>query len=344
MDELGLCAGNGGLSLGLRLAVPSARTVCLVERESVAVADLVAKMEAGTMDAAPIWTDLATFDGNPWRGSVDLVSAGFPCQPFSAAGRVKGTKDERWLWPDIERVIGECEPGYVFIENVPGLVFHGLHDVVGGLAQLGFNAVWSLFSAAEVGAPHIRDRLFLLAAHADRGGLAQEWCAGLRDGEQERRPDPDGRHRALPNAHSEPVRDVGQRVPRGRAGRVRAQGGTRAGDNGQDGAVADADGDGRDQGPEAVRPGQPVAPLGGEAMADADGQGPPEREHVGDPAGGWSPAAGGSWWATEPPVGRVVDGTADRVDRLRSLGNGVVPLVVAHAFRTLAARLALTTI
>ena len=273
MNELGLCAGNGGLSLGLRLAVPSARAICLVEREAVVVADLVAKMEAGLLDEAPIWTDLATFDGRPWRGAVDLVSAGFPCQPFSAAGRVKGTKDERWLWPEIERVVRECEPAAVFIENVPGLVLHGLHDILDSLAKLGFNARWSLFSAAEIGAPHIRDRLFLLATHADSGGLPQEWCAGLRNGEQERRSDTDGRDRSVPHA---------------------------------------------------------------------DDEGLQKREHEGCGPGRWTPAAGSSWWAAEPPVGRVVVGSADRVDRLRSLGNGVVPLVCAHAFRTLAARLALT--
>ena len=299
MNELGLCAGNGGLSLGVRRAVPSARTVCLVEREAFLVAHLVAKMEAGVLDAAPLWTDLATFDGRPWRGTVDLVTAGFPCQPFSAAGQLRGIEDERWLWPDIERVISECEPSHVFIENVPGLVLYGLHDVLGSLAELGFDAVWSLFSAAAVGAPHIRKRLFLLAAHADSGGLAQE-CAGLLDGEQERRPDLDGRDSEVPHAH----------------------------------------GDRRDQGTEAIRSGQPVASGGGEAVPHADSEGPQECQHDGDGPGGWAPAAGGGWWATEPSVGRVVDGTADRVDRLRSLGNGVVPLVCAHAFRTLAQRIA----
>lgn len=83
MNGLALCAGVGGLELGLRLAIgPSYRTVCFVEREAFAAATLVARMEDEALDQAPVWDDLTTFDGRPWCGVVDLVAAGFPCQPL----------------------------------------------------------------------------------------------------------------------------------------------------------------------------------------------------------------------------------------------------------------------
>jgi len=116
---LSLCAGVGGLELGLKLAIPGARTVCYVERDSYAAATLVARMADQALDPAIVWDDIATFDGRPWRGRVDLVTAGFPCQPASLAGRRRGTADDRWLWPDIVRIIGEVRPQYVFLENVP---------------------------------------------------------------------------------------------------------------------------------------------------------------------------------------------------------------------------------
>jgi DNA (cytosine-5)-methyltransferase 1 len=168
VNVLALCAGAGGLELGVKLAVPGARCVGYVERDAFAAAVLVARMEDAALDSAPVWDDVADFDGRSWRGVVDCVAAGFPCQPFSAAGKRRGTADERWLWPDIARVLREVGPRWVFLENVPGLVRRGLADVLRDLAALGFDAEWGLLSAAAVGAPHKRERLFLLA-HARRG-------------------------------------------------------------------------------------------------------------------------------------------------------------------------------
>jgi DNA (cytosine-5)-methyltransferase 1 len=163
VNGLALCAGVGGLELGIELAVPGYRSVGYVERDAFAAATLVARMEEEALDPAPIWDDLSTFDGRPWRGAVDIVSAGFPCQPFSVAGKGLGVEDERWLWPDVERIIREVQPGWVFLENVPLLVSRGLWAVLGGLAVLGYDARWDLFSAKECGAPHGRRRLFLVA-------------------------------------------------------------------------------------------------------------------------------------------------------------------------------------
>ena len=153
MNGMALCAGVGGLELGIKLAIPSYRTVCYVEREVYAARVLVARMEDKTLDAAPIWDDVSTFDGRPWRGVVDIISAGFPCQPWSDAGRRQGVQDERWIWDDIARIIGEVRPLLVFLENVPGLVRGGLGVVLGSLSVLGYNAQWGVFCAAAQGAP-----------------------------------------------------------------------------------------------------------------------------------------------------------------------------------------------
>ena len=94
-DVLSLYSGGGGLDIGFRLAVPAARTVCYVERDAASVALLVDHMQTGQLDDAPLWTDSGTFDGKPWRGAVDWIIGGFPCQPFSVAGKQLGTDDER---------------------------------------------------------------------------------------------------------------------------------------------------------------------------------------------------------------------------------------------------------
>ncbi len=170
MNGMALCAGAGGLELGLRLALgDDYRCVLYVEREAYAAAVLVARMEDKTLDRAPVWDDLTTIDSRPWRGVVDIVSAGFPCQPWSVAGKRQGTDDDRWLWPDIARVIHEVRPGYVFLENVPQLVRGGLEHVLGDLATMGFDAEWDVLSAGNVGAPQGRQRLFILAYSNDPG-------------------------------------------------------------------------------------------------------------------------------------------------------------------------------
>ena len=143
-----LCSGYAGMELALR---GIARTVAHVERDAYAAATLVARMEAQELDQAPVWSDLCTFDARAWRGRVALITAGFPCQPFSSAGRKLGTDDDRWLWPEIARIIRDMEPEYVFLENVPGVVRAGLAHVLGDLAELGFDAEWGLLAASAVG-------------------------------------------------------------------------------------------------------------------------------------------------------------------------------------------------
>jgi DNA (cytosine-5)-methyltransferase 1 len=168
VNGLALCAGVGGLELGLHLALgDDYRTVCFVEREAHAAACLVARMAEGIMAPAPVWDDLTTFDGRRWRGYVDIVSGGFPCQPWSVAGKRLKTDDRRWLWPHVYRVVCEVRPRLVFLENVAGLLDGGIEHVLAGLAAQGFDGEWNLFRAADVGAPHERERVFILATDAD---------------------------------------------------------------------------------------------------------------------------------------------------------------------------------
>jgi DNA (cytosine-5)-methyltransferase 1 len=169
---LSLFTGYGGLEMGLHRALGGTRTVCMVEREAFAIANLVAQMEAGALAPAPIWTDVSTFDGKPWRDRVDILCGGPPCQPFSTAGKRRHTDDERWIWSDVARIVGEVRPGVVFFENVPGLRKRGLGVMLRDLAALGYDAEWGSFTASEAGAPHRRTRLFLLA-YADREQLRE---------------------------------------------------------------------------------------------------------------------------------------------------------------------------
>lgn len=128
-------------------------------------------MEDAALDPAPVWDDVATFDGRPWRGAVDIVTAGYPCQPFSVAGKRRGADDPRHLWPHVARIIGEAEPPFVFLENVAHHLRLGFPEVAGGLVGMGYRLAAGLFTAAEVGAPHKRERLFILA-HRERDHLA----------------------------------------------------------------------------------------------------------------------------------------------------------------------------
>lgn len=174
---IALCAGVGGLELGLHIAEPGYRTVCFVERKSFAAATLVARMEDAALDHAPVWDDVKSFDGRPWRGKVHILTAGYPCQPFSFAGLRRGAADPRHLWPDIARIISELRPEWCFFENVEGHLTLGAADVFGELRGLGYTVKAGLFSAFEVGASHLRKRLFIVA-HADRFPLLQPGGAG----------------------------------------------------------------------------------------------------------------------------------------------------------------------
>lgn len=196
IDILSLCTGGGGLDLGVELALPGARTVCMVEREAFAVAHLVSAMEQGLLHPAPVWSDARTFDGRAWRGCVDGLIGGIPCQPHSMAGRKHGQHDARDLWSTARRIIVQSGCWFVLIENVAGMLSAGNDEIAGAervwrdLRKLGFAVEIGLFTAAEVGAPHQRERIFILAvADTDRERLERQRAdAGAGRRKDARRP------------------------------------------------------------------------------------------------------------------------------------------------------------
>lgn len=162
MNELALFAGAGGGILGGKLL--GWRTVCAVERDAYASQILAQRQNDGILEPFPIWSDITTFDGKRWRGIVDVVSGGFPCQDISAAGKGAGIEGQRsGMWKEMARIIGEVRPKYAFVENSPMLTTRGLGTVLADLAKMGFDAEWGVLSAADVGAPHERERIWIVA-------------------------------------------------------------------------------------------------------------------------------------------------------------------------------------
>ena len=249
MNELALFAGAGGGILGGHLL--GWRTVCAVEWEPYAACVLAARQNDGILPAFPIWDDVQTFDGRPWRGIVDVVSGGFPCQDISAAGKGAGIDGERsGMWSHMARVVGEVRPRYVFVENSPMLVTRGLERVLGDLTSLGYDSRWTVMGAADVGANHKRDRIWIVGKVADTSEVSNSSSLGLSGQRQ----------------YEQSVNSAQSR----------------------------------------------------------------KRQAI-ELVYGRSP----DFWAVEPNVGRVADGVAARVDRLKAIGNGQVPFCAATAWRVL---------
>ena len=181
MNELALFAGAGGGLLGTHLL--GWTPVCAVEIEPYCREILLRRQRDGVLPLFPIWDDVRSFDGHEWRGIVDVVTGGFPCQDISAASSTRtGINGERsGLWKEMFRIICEVESRFVFVENSSNLVSRGLDVVLSDLASVGFDARWGVFSAGDVGARHERERIFLAA---DRDGFVgwprawnqQEFC------------------------------------------------------------------------------------------------------------------------------------------------------------------------
>jgi DNA (cytosine-5)-methyltransferase 1 len=162
VNELALFAGAGGGILGGKLL--GWRTVCAVEWEAYPASVLCARQNDGLLAPFPIWDDVCSFDGKPWRGIVDVVSGGFPCQDISSAGKGAGIDGEQsGMWREMARIIHEVQPQFVFVENSPMLTSRGLGRVLGDLASMGFDARWGVLGAADVGAKHQRDRIWIVA-------------------------------------------------------------------------------------------------------------------------------------------------------------------------------------
>jgi DNA (cytosine-5)-methyltransferase 1 len=173
MNELHLFAGIGGGILGGQLLGHTA--VCAVELEPFCRDILLRRQRDGLLPTFPIWDDVSTFDGIPWRGNVDIVAGGFPCTDISAAKRdAEGIDGKRsGLWGEMARIISEVRPPFVFVENSPFLRTRGLNVVLADLAAMGYDARWGIMGANQVGFDHLRKRLWL-AAHSNHNRL-QGW-------------------------------------------------------------------------------------------------------------------------------------------------------------------------
>lgn len=172
LRELALFAGAGGGILGGKLL--GWETVCAVEWNAYAAAVLCARQNQGLLENFPIWDDVQTFDGRPWRGLVDVVSGGFPCQDISEAGSGVGICGERsGLWSEMARIVGEIRPEFVFVENSPMLTSRGLHRVLGDLAEMRYDSEYGSLSAWQLGANHERERTWIVAANADMRGAGR---------------------------------------------------------------------------------------------------------------------------------------------------------------------------
>jgi len=261
LNELALFAGAGGGLLGSRLL--GWRTRCAVELDSYARSVLLARQRDGHLDRFPIWDDVCTFDGKPWRGAIDVVSGGFPCQDISAAGKGAGLAGDRsGLFFQMLRIVEEVQPRFVFAENSPNLRTRGLVTVIKELNRLGYDARWCVLGAWHVGAPHKRNRMWVLGYRPDTAGNSR----GLQSQCPQRKNTPEFAH------------------------------------NGKQKPMANA--------------------------SDTETAGEGQTNHAVN-------ECVTHYWSTEPAVGRVAHGVANRVDRLKALGNGQVPAVAARAFRIL---------
>jgi len=185
ITHLSLCTGYEGIGLGLRRVLPDVREIAYVEIEAFAIANLANKIEKGWLDEAPIYTNLKTFPYRKFRGRVDILSGGFPCQGFSHAGNKKGVDDPRHLFPFIAKGITECRPRIVFLENVEGIISSKTHEgesvlqyVLRTLEEMGYRAEAGVFSASEVGAPHQRKRVFILGISNSEIERCRGWESG----------------------------------------------------------------------------------------------------------------------------------------------------------------------
>ena len=380
ITHLSLCSGYSGIGLGLKRILPNLREVAHVEIEAFAVANLVSKMESKQLGAAPIYTDVKTFPYKRFLGCVDILSGGFPCQPFSAAGARKGVEDPRHLYPYISRGIRECKPRIVFLENVEGIISSKTEDgesvlkyVLSDLEGMGYRATAGIFSAGEVGAPHQRKRVFIMGYSEYNG---HSTCSESREvsgsKEEGRLQESEGGSDELPNTENSRCGGRSNRNLRG--GRNIQEQETQE----QSNIRSKAEGCGReladtynsrgyeDRQPSELRTegteqssrdsGQTNEEERCKELSNTDSQGL-EGNIQDNHTQGWEesngqptsssrfpsrpnePQHGWEEPRTKPKLGRTANGTASRVDRLRLLGNGVVPDTAAVAFKTLVSRL-----
>ena len=380
MNELALFAGAGGGILGGHLL--GWRTVCAVEWEEYPASVLCARQNDGLLPPFPIWDDVCSFEGTPWRGIVDVISGGFPCQDISAAGKGVGIDGERsGMWGEMARIIHEVRPRYVFVENSPMLTSRGLGRVLGDLASMGFDARWGVLGAADIGANHQRDRIWIVAkwrgqlphTQHDRirwweqqqesiarshGEASYSDCIGsqIATNEQELEGEGSGELQAEQPRDPSQVANASEQGLQGEQWSQSEGDGDRLTNEGE--AMANARCELRDQGDSAELGASEEVGATCSVLDQSGGEGQSLPYPMLDGLQGFGQEWGSEgqtglcggegsneeqdlfatssyWWSVEPDVGRVVDGLAARVDRLKAVGNGQVPLCASQAFRIL---------
>ena len=370
ITHLSLCAGYEGIGLGLKRVFPNLRGIAYVEREGFAVANLVAKMEEGRLDKAPMFTDVKTFPYRKFRGLVDILSGGFPCQPFSSAGKRDGVEDPRHLFPFIAEGIRQCRPKIVFLENVEGIISAKTHDsesvlqyVLRTLEDLDYCTTAGIFSASEVGAPHQRKRVFILGLENPNNNRTRD-LSGKASRQTRREPShqqTDGKGWSIWSkptssetlAHSSSKRQGKRREPKNILKKDERQieklppkpGGSSeklADPNNsrghQDRKQSKLWTNWAEQSPHnrwPSRPGETQQEWEESRTLEHSIKQGLERERKRKRSSLTNRKSG----QTKPELGGTNYGNSSRVDRLRLLGNGVVPATAEKAFRTLIDRL-----
>jgi DNA (cytosine-5)-methyltransferase 1 len=292
-----LFAGAGGGILADVLL--GHQPVCAVEINNYCQQVLAQRQKDGCLPWFPIYDDVTKFDGKPWRGIVDVVSGGFPCQDISAAGKGAGLDGARsGLWSHFARIIGEVRPKHVFVENSPILTSRGLGRVLGDLAAMGFDAKWGVISAADTGAPHLRERIWIVA----------NACCGRLSESEERQMEQPWRAEVIGASNDDSD-----------ANSLREPQSARRQSDKRDGAIdfcktiPNPNG-GREEQNNMLRG------LGWKRGQEGNGNHDRSRGNV---------------WPAEPGVGRMAHGVAHRSDRLKAIGNGQVSRVAATAWEIL---------
>jgi len=345
---LSVFSGVGGLDLGWECAT-AGRVVGYVERDVFAASLLLDRMEDEALEPAPVWAgDITELDLAPFQG-VEWVLGGFPCQDISQAGTGAGISGERsGLWSELFRAYRDSGARYLFAENVSAITIRGLDRVLHDLAEIGCAAEWLCLRASDVGAPHRRERCFILAERvpdAERDALRQQPERGPGGAQSPEQGDPEPRYLGAADVADgdRGRREIEREPERARVGGASGSESQRCGQHrGQRGAaMGDTGGAGLSDAQFRREP-SPTGGGQGDSRAAARESGralfPP------GPQGDWGDIEPALQPAIEPGLRVLADGAplvvdASRADQLRCLGNGVVPLQAAVALRELLRRI-----
>ena len=314
MKVLDLFSGIGGFSLGLEWAGMS--TVAFCERDPYCTT-ILNKHWPDT----PVHNDVRNLDGKDYADSIDLVAGGFPCQPFSVAGNRRGSDDDRHLWPEMLRIIQEAKPRWVIGENVFGLINMALDDVQADLEREHYEVRKFVLPAVAVDAHHRRDRIFIIA-YRDPALVNASSEHGRRDTDRRSGAGMEMGGDVLAQTRRHQVSDATDR-PSSHVAHSHGEGQLQQ--EGLEREVGRWSSDSSKQGSYVAHPNGTRGEVGISGQESWQEGHAGESHHQGDQQLRRSPRGE---WPAEPRVGRVADGIPNRVDRIKGLGNAVVPQLI----------------